>query len=266
MMKTFGAVLLFALSTPLGCSSAEEEPDPLAKVAGFCDAWAKAACNESVVSACDAASPADCIETQTDFCLEVVPPAYTPAKAKQCLDAVGEAYKDADLTADELQIVRYLAAPCDELSAGSRQEGESCARNEECNTAAGFRCVVKLDATRGSCETPEPVAPGDPCDGDAHVCKEGYYCNGENCVAHKRTGVACEADYQCRPEDQCLITVDAEGAESGACSARLERNEVCSSDDECQSHYCLRETGATEGECASTIRLSRSEPLCDDLQ
>jgi hypothetical protein len=266
MTKPLIALAVLALSLPLACSGAEEPPDPLAKPAGFCEAWGKAACQADVVAACDAASVEDCVTTQSEFCIDLIPATYASAKAKPCLDAVKNAYKDANLTAEELQVVINLAAPCDQLSSGVSDEGESCGRNDECNTAGGLSCVKKLDATRGSCEQPEVIGPGDACDGAAQVCEQGYYCNGENCVAYKRTGAVCEGHYQCLPEEQCVITVDADGVESSACTARLELNEVCTADTDCQSGYCYMAADATEGECASMIRLSRSEPLCEALQ
>ena len=265
-MRKLISLAVLALSLPLGCSAAEEPPDPLARAAGFCQAWGESACQEAVVSACDAASIEDCVATQSDFCLSVVPSSYASAKAKACLLAVKNAYKDANLTAEELQVVRYLAAPCDQLSAGVMDEGQSCSTNDDCNTAGGVFCIKKLGASRGSCEKPEVVPPGDACDGAAQLCEDGYFCNGENCVAYKKTGAACEDHYQCLPEDQCVTTVDADGVETSACTARLELNEVCTGDADCQSGYCYVPAGATEGECASMIRLSRSEPLCDDLQ
>lgn len=266
MTKPLIALALLALSLPLGCSADEEPPDPLARRAGFCEAWGKAACQKDVVTACDSASVEDCVATQSSFCLDLIPAGYASDRAETCLSAVKAAYRDANLTAAEIQVVRYLAAPCDQLSGGIREEGESCASAEECDTASGVFCIKKLGASRGSCEKPEEVPPGDACDGAAQICEDGYFCNGENCVAYKKAGASCEGQYQCLPEDQCLTTVDADGAETSACTARLELNEVCASDADCQSGYCYLAAGATEGECASMIRLSRSEPLCDDLQ
>jgi hypothetical protein len=257
---------LLALSLPLGCSGAEEPPDPLAKPAGFCEAWGEAACQEKVVLNCDAASVDDCVATQSSFCLELIPAIYASGRAEACISAVKSAYRDAILTAEEVQLVRSLAAPCDQLSGGTRDEGESCGNNDECNTARGLFCIKKGGATRGSCEKPEVMPPGEACDGAAQICEDGYFCNGENCVAYKKTGAVCDGQYQCSPEEQCLTTVDAEGVETSACTARLEANELCTGDADCQSGYCYMAAGATEGECASMIVLSRSEPLCDDLQ
>jgi hypothetical protein len=263
MTKPLIALTLLALTLPLACSAEDAPPDPLARPDGFCEAWAEAACQQTVIDACNAPTPEDCVRTQKDFCLAILPAEYSSKQAKACVAAVKAAYKDADLTADEIQVVRYLGAPCDQLSAGTSEEGESCNEDEDCNTAGGQSCVRKLGAAEGTCQEPEVVDPGAACDGDAQVCDEDHYCNGENCVAYKKTGGACEGDYQCNPADRCVIPADAD---AGECTERVEASGACLADDDCQSHYCVRESASSEGQCASKIRLSITDPLCDDLQ
>lgn len=276
MTKPLIALALLALAIPAGCSGTDEPPDPLRNSAGFCREWAKAACQSSVVENCDTVTE-DCIDSQSSFCETIVPESYSSRKASACLSAVKAAYRDAKLAAEEVQVVRYLAAPCDQLSSGTREESESCNANDECNTSLGFACISKLGATEGVCEKPELVGPGQRCDGDAEVCEEGYFCNGDNCVTYKELGDDCDGDYECAPEHRCTVAASGTGGaggagsgsgegETGVCTERARLNDPCSADDDCQSHYCYKDAGATEGECASTITLSRSEPLCDDLQ
>lgn len=273
MKTSLIAVALLTLTLPLACSGTEEEPDPLRNAQGFCQEWAKAACQPSVVENCDTVVD-DCIDTQSAFCETIVPEDYSRRKASACLSAVKTAYRDAKLSGEEVQIVRYLAAPCDQLSSGSRDEGESCGENSECDTSLGFACIKKLGAADGVCEKPVLVGPGQACDGDAEVCEEDYFCNGDNCVAYEELGEACDGDYECAPEHRCIAEPSGAGGagggagepETGVCTERSGLNDVCTADDDCQSHYCYKEAGATEGECASSITLSRSEPLCDDLQ
>lgn len=263
MRKPLIALCLLTLTLPFGCKGEEEAPpDPLARREGFCEAWAESACQQSVVEACDTGSIEGCVDRQSDYCLSLIPEAYGSKHAKECLAAVKAAYKDADLTADELEIVLKLGEPCDKLSKGLNEEGEACERASDCDTTSGFTCVIKLGAAEGTCEKPEEVAAGNDCSADSAVCAEGYYCNGDNCVSYKQTGRPCDGDYQCKPEDRCVI--EAEG-EPGACTARAALNDPCASDDDCQSHLCVIESGQTEGECASRIRLSRHEPQCDHL-
>lgn len=273
MNKPLIALALLTLILPAACSGTEEPPDPLRNAEGFCREWAKAACQPSVLDNCDSVAE-DCLASQSAFCESIVPENYSRRKASACLSAVKGAYRDAKLTGEEVQIVRYLAAPCDQLSSGTKEQGETCTANHDCDTSLGFACITKLGAPEGVCEKPVVVGPGRACDEDAEVCEAGYFCNGDNCVAYEELGDACDGDYECAPEQRCVVPESGAGgaggasgeAQTGVCTERAARNEVCTADDDCQSHYCYKEAGATEGECASNITLSRSEPLCDDLQ
>lgn len=264
MNKSLISLILLAAALPLGCKGEEEEPDPLATRAGFCDAWAEAACSQAVIDACNVAEVADCRSTQSVYCLSLLPRQYQSSdQAEACVTAVGSAYADGDLTADELAIVTRLGAPCDRLSTGTSDDGESCEANDDCNTARGSTCIKKLGAAEGTCGVPEEVAAGDACDAPTQVCKAGYYCNAENCVTYKKTGVACTGDYMCKPEDHCVIEAPAT---EGTCEPRADLSDACISDDDCQSHYCAIAQDATEGKCASKLRLGINEPLCDNLR
>jgi hypothetical protein len=252
------AVLLLGLSLPLGCTVEEDPPpDPLATVQGFCQAWAESACQPDVVKFCNAKSAEACQVTQSEFCRGIMPSNYTSQRAGDCLTAVKNAYADATLEGEEIPIVLRLAAPCDKLSKGTRTSGQSCDDDSECDTAGGFSCIRKLGATTGVCAEPEEAAAGDACDGPTLVCKAGYFCNGENCVAYKKTGGSCEGDYQCKLEDHCVKEADAE---TGTCELRADLNEACGQDADCQSGYCAEEV------CVATIRLSQTDPLCKSLR
>ena len=194
-----------------------------------------------------------------------MPENYSSEHATECLNAVKAAYEDADLTAEELQIVIKLGAPCDQLSKGTSSDGESCSSNDECDTTTGFSCVAKLGASKGTCVKPEKVEAGEACDGPAQVCGDGYFCTGENCVVYKKTGGTCEGDYQCKVEDHCVID-DTTDPATGTCEVRAKVSAACVKDDDCQSHYCVVASGETEGLCASLIRLSQREPLCENLR
>jgi hypothetical protein len=266
MKKPLLALVLLALTLPFGCKSADDTPpDPLAKREGFCDAWAKSACQAKVLEACNTPVVEDCLNTQSDFCLGILPENYSSKHASECLSAVKAAYKDADLTADELAVVIKLGAPCDQLSKGISTDGESCSQNDECNTAAGFSCIMKLGESKGTCGKPELVGAGEACDGPTQVCGDGYFCNAENCVAYKKTGGTCTGDFQCAPANHCVLDTTMDPA-TGTCEVRAELSADCANDDDCQSHYCVVPSGETVGKCASTIRLSINEPLCENLR
>lgn len=258
------ALLLLGLCLPTACTVEEDPPpDPLAKSGGFCDAWAENACQPDVIKYCNAKSVDNCKSTQGDFCRFIVPENYTGAHAKECLAAVKAAYEDAELSPEELQVVLHLAAPCDRLSKGTRTSGQSCSSRDECNSAEGFDCIVKQGATQGVCAEPEIAAAGDECGAPNQLCKDGYYCNGENCVTRKKTGASCEGDYQCKATDYCLKESDAE---AGTCELRADLSDPCSRDADCQSAYCAILSDETEGKCAATIRLGQAEPLCESLR
>lgn len=266
MKKPLIALFLLGLCLPTACTVEEDAPpDPLATATGFCDAWAESACQPDVIKYCNAKSVETCKSTQSDFCLGIVPANYDSAHAKDCLNAVKDAYIDAELDPDELAVVLHLAAPCDQLSKGTRSRGQSCTANDECNTADGFSCIKKQGSADGICEKPEVIERGDECGGPAQVCVDGYYCSSEEyCVAYKKTDGVCEGDYQCKPTDRC-VKADAD-ADTGTCELRADIDDACSKDADCQSGYCVIESGSTEGVCASTIRLSRTEPLCESLR
>lgn len=263
MKKPLIALFALVLTLPLGCSSEEDPPpNPLATRDGFCQAWAESACQPKVLDYCTATSSA-CQEAQKDVCLDLVPRSYTSEHAESCLRAVSSAYEDGDLSATELAVVLHLAAPCDMLSSGTSDDGDACTENNDCNTAGGFICVIKKGADTGVCAEPEVVGPAEECTGVKQVCSEGYYCN-DNCVVYKKTDTGvCEGDYQCKPEDHCVF--ETAGAETGVCLERLGTGEACAKDSDCQSGICLPDS-ETESLCVSTIRLSRNEPLCDNLK
>ncbi|HYP89422.1 MAG TPA: hypothetical protein VEQ59_14745 [Polyangiaceae bacterium] len=264
MKKPLIALILLGLGLPIGCTVEEDPPpDPLAKAAGFCQAWGEAACSGDVVEFCNAKSAESCQDTQSDFCLGILPENYSSAHAKECLAAVQDAYVDATLTADEIAVVLHLAAPCDQLSKGTRTSGQSCTANDDCDTAGGFSCIKKQGSADGSCAKPEMVAAGDDCGGPSQVCDDTHYCNGDNCVTFKKTGGACDGDYQCKSTDRCVKEADAD---SGTCEVRAAANEACTQDADCQTGYCVIDSDASEGVCVKTIRLSRTEPLCENLR
>jgi hypothetical protein len=264
MSKPLIALLLLATALPLGCSGTDVPPDPLASRTGFCKAWGESACNEDVIADCNANSKDDCVAKQSDFCLTLIPTAYDSKYAKECLSAVTDAYKDTELTAEEIQIVTQFAAPCDQLSRGSVPGGGTCKNHDDCNTADGYGCLIKPGETRGACLKPEEVKPGEACDGPAQVCETGYFCDGENCLAFRKTNKPCTADYECLPSDQCAVS-EAD-PETSLCTTRAPLNADCTSDAECASNYCAIDPDQTVGACVLKVVLGRREPLCANLR
>jgi hypothetical protein len=243
------ALGLFAV----GCASADE---PAQTPEGFCREWATKACSAEVVSACQAESASACRITQQAACQGALPDGFVADNADACLTAVGRAYQDADLDAEELATVLRFGPPCDRLVRGPRAGGDSCASSGECNAAGGFACVAKGSATRGTCQQARMVQPGFACDALQETCTAGFYCNGDNCVAGKDIGDSCSTQLECGNEGYC--------APDGTCAARFPVRADCSFDYECKSDICF--AFDAERVCVDAIRLSPSEPLCDNLR
>jgi len=233
----------------------EEEPGPRTREQ-FCRDWASSACNEDVVSVCQAADAEACRQAQEDFCRSIAPDTFAGDRSQACIDAVGAAYADHDLTATELLTVRLLGEPCDQLSRGPRDEGESCTDRDDCDSASGFACVKKSDQMNGTCELPESVEPGQDCEADQQVCTTGFFCNGENCIAARDPGDPCMHHEECGEEGFCDV--------DGTCAPRFDVGDPCDDDAQCNAGICYDFDG--ERVCTSRIVLSRSEPICADLR
>lgn len=246
---------LILVSAVLCFTACKEEEEPAPRTRGdFCRDWAAAACNDEVVSVCQAADIEACIDTQEDYCETIAPERFSGARSDKCIEAVANAYSDADLTASELLTVRLLDEPCHQLSSGTRGEGQSCTMRDDCETAAGFDCVMKSDRMTGTCEVPEVVDPGEDCEADQQVCTEGFFCNGENCIAARDPGDPCMHHEEC-DDGYC----DADGT----CAEGLSIREACEEDAQCAEGICFDFGDARE--CTDRIVLSRGVPICDDL-
>jgi hypothetical protein len=209
------------------------------------------------VAACQAPDVEACRASQQAFCDAQITRTFDDAQASACLDAVGRAYEDADLTADELIEVVRLGGDCSRVQAGNAAEGESCSETSQCDAPAGFECVFQGDDATGSCRLPVTVEAGFACDTPDSRCTDGFYCDGDNCIAGKTSGGTCSATRQCAAGAYC--------GGNGECTPRFEVDAACSDDDQCLSGFCY-DVGAGEATCASLVRLGRSDPLCDRLR
>jgi hypothetical protein len=259
-----------ALAVALISACSSEEPGPQAndkyKTRGsFCEAWADAACNDDVVDACGS-SRSLCLEHQSTYCLNLVPTGYTSVNAETCVKAVERAYRDAELDAEELKLVQRLAAECSQLVDGGRPEGDDCTLTTECDTVAGYICIVKLGNELGSCQVPNVVGAGFACDEANVLCEDGFYCNGENCIASKfepgDEDVACSHDEECIPSGYCEI--EPEETE-GLCRTRLGSSNTshCTRDDQCESDFCF--LTAANPYCTSKVVLTGESSVCSSL-
>lgn len=246
-------LILSGLFLGLACSSDDTAPQT---VSSFCEQWAEGACSGQVVSACQAADANDCRASQIALCLDMLPSeGFAGSQAEQCLSAVRSAYADADLTADELGTVLRLGAPCDRLVSGPGGGGAMCNSRLDCDAPEGLDCVFKGEDTSGTCQVPTEVGAGLDCSAVNAVCAEGFFCDGENCIGGQSPGEACTVNRECN-DGYCS---------AGTCVASLAVDTPCTSDEQCASGLCYQ-FSATEQVCTDRVRLSRSEPMCEDLR
>lgn len=218
---------LIGLGVFAGCGGEDDPPDPLATRAGFCGEWAKNACNQEVITSCAATGSEACRDAQQEHCLSLVPAdGYQRGAARTCLDAVRGALTDARLTSEEAGVVL-------------RGEG-----------ACSFSCVELAD---GGCVEPTVVSGGGECSAEDAVCDEGFYCNGDNCIARRAAGRECSAEIPCLEDLKCVGPVDAQ-----LCEERASDGAACENDDDCASGICGRGTNL----CAARVTLSDAEPVC----
>lgn len=249
----------------LACGS-DKEDDPLSSANGFCQEWSKRACSKAVVNLCGAPDEEDCREAQAEFCEKLVPATlYSQAGAEVCLTAVEKAYKDGSLTAEERDTVRLLGDPCDMMLSGKGEKDDDCDENSDCDREGGFDCVIPLGATEGTCQRPNKVMGGDPCEDDSDVCGPGLYCNesddGKYCLRRRDVGKACSELEPCALGLNC----ESAGAEEPLlCTAKLANNKMgCEVDSDCATDICLR--NGDRSICSDSIALNQLEPICDDL-
>src|SRR5690606_9464760 len=145
MKPTLKALLpLYSLSLWLAaCSSTE--PDPLARVSGFCDAWGEEVCTERIVELCAASSTEQCQVTQAESCVDQLSKgSYRGTGAKECLAFINDIYRDSAISREEREALINFGPPCDGLLSGEGRGGDECAENKDCATADGFECIRRL--------------------------------------------------------------------------------------------------------------------------
>jgi hypothetical protein len=254
-MRHISFLFCIAAATVASCSS---DDDSLDTPDDFCERFAEAACNSEVVQACQAADVGACRESQVAFCLGQLPASgFSGDTAESCLEAVESAYADADLDADELGTVVRFQAPCDRLVRGPGAEGDACTAQRDCDAPAGFECVLSGGQAAGTCQRPVVTGPGEDCSAVGSVCTDGFYCDGSHCIAGESLGEACLGHEQCGANAYCGLLSE--------CEARLPVRSPCGFDEQCASGLCYR-LSATEQVCTDRVRLSLSEPICDDLR
>lgn len=251
----FASALLLSIAMLAACGSSKNRSGNVyGTEEQFCEQWGKAACNAKVVSACAAASADSCAEKQAAFCMGLVPPYYASKNAKACIDRVKKAFSDAKLTAEEVAIVRDMAAPCDKLNKGPKQLGDACDASDECDGLQDLICVKKPGAG-GTCQVPKEVGAGYACQAPDEVCASGFYCNGSNCIVKKGQGETCDELTPCGEEFLCQGTI---------CVAKGDTAASCQENAECKSGVCAK-PAVGPGKCVDSVVLTPTDPICSSL-
>jgi hypothetical protein len=125
----------------------------------------------------------------------------------------------------------------------------------DCDRAAGYDFIHKLGQQRGVCEIPELIEGGRNCEAAQRVCVEDFFCDGSNCIEARSAGAACSSAFECGEAGFCN--------QVGQCEERFAVDQACDDDAQCLSGICYEFEG--ESLCTDRIRLSRAEPLCDQL-
>jgi hypothetical protein len=265
----FSCFAAAALLAAIGACSAPRSgpgsntPNPLATADGFCTKWAENACSTAVVSACSATDAAACQDSQKAECLRRLPVGYSSEFAKQCLDAVKAAYADADLSQEELAVVRNFAEPCDKLIEGDGGDGAVCTDRTDCNTLQDLDCVKKAGEATGQCRVPDIVGGGISCVEPQKTCADGFYCDGSHCIERVAIGQPCANDDECTADARCASGSDGG---TGTCVARGDVTDPCTENADCKSDICVTLAGQSTGICLSQVRLTAESTLCASLR
>jgi hypothetical protein len=261
---SLGCILLSACYVPSHDRDHEVEPDdtvrqssasPLSR-SEFCQQWAQAACSPAVVSACQASGADACQQTQAEFCRSLVPDTISGAGRSDCIAAVANAYRDADLSADELDLVLRFGGVCARTTSAASRTGSACTQSSDCDLGHGYACVMKADSSMGTCQIPQPVDPGRDCAAVAESCSEGFFCDGQHCIETLDVGDACVIQAQCGDSAFC--------DDSGQCTATRGVDSSCQQDVECTRGVCSEFDG--DQVCTDHVVLSRADPLCANLR
>jgi len=234
----------------------------------FCQAAAQVDCSDPIVSACATTTTARCIAMRSSP--EVCNPrqlTYHPEAADNCIAAHQALYASNVLDPSLYQQMEQACLPV--FNKGGEHDA-ACAEDSDCDVGSGLFCIIHQTTSTsssfaGTCQTPNPVAPGSSCVGPADQCvdqsgaTDTYYCalaNGTHACIQDPTevGATCGSDLPCGPGYYC-------DASTGACARPHSASTPCNFDGECVGGFCLP-TSATTGVCADKITIGTGSPAC----
>lgn len=228
----------------------------------FCAALARAECNDTVVQACYGSDEttldddqARCSSAREAKCNPKKLP-YHPEQAEACIQARQAGLADAIWTHTELDAVDAACLP---VFSKAGPDGAVCKTQDDCDTAAGFDCIVKLGSLQGVCGTPKVVGGGEDCKDPVSVCGAGFYCDPKvsHCLAQPKEGEACSSAAPCADDFYCTMS------DAGKCALKTKNGLKCPEDRLCTGGFCLGVTAELDGICSSTLPLQINGTTCD---
>lgn len=282
----FSALVLVASLAP-GCGSDdkapidEAAPDKYPTRDSFCDAVAKAECNDNVLSACGLPKDASpCLSEVASLCRNGGAKGITEGrdtsnyrkdKAESCVDAVKTAYSKSSVSAADNKAIVDACAP---VFSTRSADGGSCTYDADCSNAAS-KCVyvVEGDAYKLRCQQAVEKGLGQDCTTPGVVCPKGAFCLKNDavgkyiCAERQKAGDMCTAE---RPPvsvipvpcDEALLCSNIDATTNkGACGGRLGRGTACKEDAECETGNFCAQVGAARV-CLEQLSFSFGADSC----
>jgi hypothetical protein len=217
-------------------SSSSGNNNPYPDVATFCQAVAKAECQEATNCGVD---ETQCETYRTSQCQQgtiivkqtpsdTLSRTYSSGKAKTCLDALNgsNAFGGGNLQIKYADLQKLLDS-CEAVFVGNAGNGSGCVTKYDCTNPGEICAPLPGRTDQGACATPTQKMTGDVCADPGDTCPDNNYCSTASgtptCVASSTTG-PCQSNLQCDTAYHCV---------SGACAARAESGGACSTDADC---------------------------------
>jgi hypothetical protein len=236
-------------------------------VGAFCDARARAECNDLVVTKCKAASKEACVKTRTELCMKAVPQGtrYVPTFASACVVAVRDMLADAKIQVAEQRLVDQSCGA--KIFSGPGAAREPCDNDYDCSSADGLVCFLPSNGDgRGKCLKPTPVASDQSCANESDRCAADQFCEeaSKTCQTRATVGAYCHATMKpwmiglrCPPANPFTTMVCQKGSSPG---------QLCRLDADRDEGVCVKSPMQSEGSCASELELSPIASACAQLK
>lgn len=184
---------------------------------------------------------------------------FHPEVVNACASALSTFHQKCELSREDLTTFGIAGIACQQVFAGSTEEGGACEKSADCKPPAGANEFATCPS--GKCKIGHvDVAEGGDCD-PASTCAAGLYCQSEpgagienaltgKCQKAKQVGEACSSNAYFRSEcgegNHCELG-------SGICKVGKGVGEDCMGPLECQSLAC------EQNKCAEETKYSMAD-------